>query len=232
MPKRAFAQANAAMAGAEKSTLVILAIAIGVAAILGFSITKMIVTPVNLLSDRMGKLDQNCLQNLMVGIQEMEQGDLTVEVVALAQPIEVSSKDEIGEMSTVFNSMIMKARATITAYEAMRESLTDIVRNIQSSASLVTSTSEDLSVNAQAVSEAAMSIAMNVEQVAHATEETAQSSQQSAQANEKLALTATEVANAMENLDSAIHEVKNGSEGQAKAAKEALDNVQNGLKSV
>jgi methyl-accepting chemotaxis protein len=215
-----------------RNTFIMLLCAIMAAAVCGYAISKMITHPVSQLAARMSQLDDECLNQLMTGLQSMEKGDLTVSAIPTTEPIENPSNDEIGKMSTVFNQMLSKVKATILAYNQTRAGLGEMILSLQGSASLVTYTSEELSNAAQQVSDASESIATSAEQSAKATEEGAQNSEAIAIANDKLAQTATGVSESMQVLESAIDKVRSGSEGQFAAAQEAVANVQIGTEAV
>ena len=79
---------------------------------------------VTMLKQRLQSLDEHCLNDLVAGLRAMGEGDLTVEVAAVTTPIEdARAGGEIGELVTLFNSMLAKAQAALEAYDAVRREL-------------------------------------------------------------------------------------------------------------
>lgn len=216
----------------KQRATVIAVVAIFLASIFGVVLSRMIITPIRALSERLSSLNANGLTNMTTGLQAMENGDLTFDFQGKTKPIENPSNDEIGKMCTIFNQMIDKVYSMIDSYNASRRSLSSLIQNIQRSASEVESTSTQLASAASETGNATSSIAGTAQQVSSATEEAARSSQQIAQGSEQLATTATEAAAAMEKLNNAISAVTEGSAKQAKAADEAASNVKSGISAV
>jgi methyl-accepting chemotaxis protein len=219
-------------ASSKGTTYVSIALAIAFASIFGVFITRTITTPVSELSSRLTCLNDNCLQNLMLGLQAVEKGDLTQGSVVVTKPAPEPSEDEIGQMTKVFNQMLAKMQATIQAYNATRAGLTDIVRNLQNNAGSVAEAGNQLSAAAEHVSQASLEISQNATQVSGATEESARSSSQVAGGSEQLATTATSVAEAVKQLDAAVTAVTAGTEMQRDAAQNASSGVLEGIRAV
>ena len=69
-------------------------------------------------------LHDNCLTNLAGGLRAVNGGDLTVEVTPVTSPVTARSDDEtVQGLVDLFNSMLDKAQAALTDYNAMREQL-------------------------------------------------------------------------------------------------------------
>lgn len=56
----------------------------------------------------------------------MSKGGLDSKVIKSTQPIVINSKDELGEMAKVFNSMLSKAHVGIDAYEIVRGKINEL----------------------------------------------------------------------------------------------------------
>jgi len=225
-------QSQEVVAASKKHAITLAVIAIILASLFGIVLSRMIIRPIRALSERLESLNAEGLTNMTAGLQALENGDLTYEVVANTKPVEDPSKDEIGQMCGVFNLMLDKVYAMIASYNASRTSLSELIRKVQLNASDVESTSTQLATAAAETGQATSSIASTAQQVSKATEEAARSSQQIAQGSEQLAATATEAAAAMEKLSKAIAAVTDGSRKQAEAAEEAASNVKSGILAV
>ena len=76
------------------------------------------------LVDRLNSLDGKCLNDLVKGLDLAAAGDYTVAVVPVTTPIGLVADDpKMGELVTVFNSMLGKAQAALEGYNRLREEL-------------------------------------------------------------------------------------------------------------
>ena len=76
------------------------------------------------LKSRLRSLHDNCLTNLVSGLDAMQAGDLTVRVDPVTAPITTTAADpETAELIDLFNSMLAKAQAALEGYNAVREQL-------------------------------------------------------------------------------------------------------------
>jgi methyl-accepting chemotaxis protein len=76
------------------------------------------------LKTRLRSLHDNCLTNLVAGLDAMRDGDLTVAVDPVTSPITQTASDpETAELIELFNSMLAKAQAALEGYNAVREEL-------------------------------------------------------------------------------------------------------------
>ena len=75
------------------------------------------------LRQRLLSLDQNCLTDLLGGLDAMQEGDLTVEVLPQTQPLELTGDPDVDGLIEVFNSMLTRAQRALAGYNAVREEL-------------------------------------------------------------------------------------------------------------
>jgi methyl-accepting chemotaxis protein len=76
------------------------------------------------LKDRLRSLHDNCLTDLLAGLDAMGQGDLTVEVLPATTSIDPATvSDDAREIVELFNGMLEKAQAALAGYNAVREHL-------------------------------------------------------------------------------------------------------------
>ena len=74
------------------------------------------------LTQRLTSLHENCLTNLVGGLDAMREGDLTVRVEPVTTPIEARSDDPaLQGLVDLFNSMLNKAQAALEGYNDVRE---------------------------------------------------------------------------------------------------------------
>ena len=96
---------------------VALVLAIGIA----FAITRRIAGSLHRVQAGMTSLAEHCLADTEAALGAMaNEGDLSVEVVPVTEPVDVAGTDELARLSSTFNGMLTKAQSTIEAYNAMR----------------------------------------------------------------------------------------------------------------
>ena len=119
-------------------------LAIAAAAALAVWVTRSVVRPVKALGERMTTLDEQDLTELSVALGKVADGDLTYGVAPVTTPIEVTSTDELGRLSTTFNGMLDKARHSIESYGAMQAELTAALAEVAEGAGTVASASQEM----------------------------------------------------------------------------------------
>lgn len=170
-----------------QSTTIWLSIAaVVVSLIVGFFIANMIVNP---------------LQTLVARVRKVAAGDLTGDAV------DVKSKDEIGELTAVFNDMQRNIRGLISQAAHMSEQ--------------VAATAEQLSASSQETSAATNEIAVTIQEVSSASEHAASRAKESTQSalevndSVKTIVEATKRADAV--ADEAVQEALGGEEAIERA---------------
>ena len=74
--------------------------------------------------DRLESLDEHCLTDLEGGLRAMAEGDLTREVRAVTEPIELVPDDPfVSELVGLFDRMLTRVQASLASYEALRADL-------------------------------------------------------------------------------------------------------------
>ncbi|MCK6552367.1 MCP four helix bundle domain-containing protein, partial [Myxococcota bacterium] len=115
---------------AERATTLAIALLAGVM-ILGIGIAvvnaRSMSSQVRAVAARAEQLRSNCIADLGRGIEAMSHGDVGVDVVPTTEPLDVLSRDELGQLSETLNQTIAQTRATIDAYAACRRSITALV---------------------------------------------------------------------------------------------------------
>ena len=108
---------NAAAASSRASNgrtvmLILAALALLIAAIISFSISRDVSVRVKRLLDGIVDLDAHCLAELEEGLEAIARGDLTREVTPRVSEIPSTRQDEIGQLTTTFNAMVEKTEAS------------------------------------------------------------------------------------------------------------------------
>src|SRR4051812_4421101 len=130
----AAAKAKAHADSARRNILVAALIPLLLAAALAVFVTRSVTRPVAALGVRLRSLDENCLAGLTGGLEAVAKGDLTHEVVPVTTPIEVSSTDELGRLSTTFNEALNKTQRSVVAYNEMRAELGSLIGKVSATA--------------------------------------------------------------------------------------------------
>lgn len=176
--------------------LLILGITLGIAIVLGVTINYIF-----------AKSLSNPLKRLSDHVKRVAAGDLTVE------PIMIHNKDEIGELNTHFNKMVVD--------------LKDLVTQVSDSTQHVAATAEELHASTEQTSKA-------TEQIAASTQELASGSERQQASTEQTAEVVTEITKGIEHIatsvqtasDSVAHSSDSANSGN-KVVAEALSSMKN-----
>ena len=111
-------------------------------------------------------LDTGGLSELESGLRSLGCGDLTVPASAAGTPLAVHSQDEIGQLTTTYNSMLGRARAAVESYDVARAALSGIVTEIREVAGSVATASSEVAATSGEAERAVSEIAQAVSEVA------------------------------------------------------------------
>ncbi|MCX6170187.1 MAG: methyl-accepting chemotaxis protein [Ignavibacteriales bacterium] len=116
---------------ASRTMIIFMVVGVLLAVIIGWLLAGYFSKAVNKVKDRMKQLESVCITNLGNGLMGMSKGNLSLKVEKATNNLEVKTKDEIGEMTEVFNSMLSKAQAGIDAYEGVRAKINMLTAELQ-----------------------------------------------------------------------------------------------------
>jgi len=205
------ASAHSAYTTARTIVIAVIVLAVIGAAVLGFLLAKSITTPLNELVKRLKSLQEHCIADLSAGMKAIAGGNLTVDVTPVTAKIDKYPNDEVGTAAAATNDIIDNMVATIGNYNNTRHSLSDLMRQIQSSAEQVNTAQRELSQSADQAAQATQQIAQTTNQVAEGTNQTAKSVQ--------------DVSASMNQLDSAIAQVADGAEQTSRSVRDVNASV-------
>jgi methyl-accepting chemotaxis protein len=184
-------------ATAELSTKILLG-AIVTAIILGaaiaFFISQGITAAVAQISATARQIAREDLPSFVTAARAMAAGDLTQSVVVRAERVQVSSKDELGEMAADFNHMIGSLQEAGAAFGEMSAGLRELVAQVQTSANNLAETSEQLGTAAGQTGAAVQRVTSAIQNVAQGAQEQSGAAQETNQAVAKLGNAISEVA--------------------------------------
>ncbi|MCS6775603.1 MAG: methyl-accepting chemotaxis protein, partial [Chloroherpetonaceae bacterium] len=215
--KNALQESEAIFTATRRNLIVLslLVVAIGLGA--GFLIARQITRPLQLLVQRMESLANVCLTGLQDGLKALAAGDFTFPVVPKTQPLPVTSRDETGKLSEIFNRALERAQSSVASYNQARHSLSQLITTVAESAGQVLASAQALSVSCEKADGVSTSIARSIQEVAQSAEQSATTSQEMARGSEQQAQAATEAAQAMEHLRTAVTRVQQGTQQQQQA---------------
>ena len=130
-------------------------------------------------------------------------GDLTRKLQLESLDVRVTSRDEVGDMASAFNTMSGQLALVAGAFDRMTASLRDSISSVASSAQNVGEASEQLSDASQQAGSATQQISSTIQQVAAGNQDQARS--------------VNEVTQAMGQLRRAIEQIASGAEEQSRA---------------
>jgi methyl-accepting chemotaxis protein len=165
------------------------------------------------LSAGMESLTSNCLARLQSAMQAMNDGNLTVDVVADENSIETDPGKELGQLAEVFNSMLRQTQDAVANYNGMRSKITAMLNEISlNSESLTVASSQMASTSEEAgraiaeIAQAVGAVAQGAEDQVRSVEETRRLTDQLAESSRVSAEIADETAAAAEEARSLARE--------------------------
>jgi methyl-accepting chemotaxis protein len=206
-------QTKAEVSSSTRLIWIVALLALAVAAGIAVLITRSVTRPVSGLVQRLRSLNDHCLTDLGTGLQAVAAGDLTVDAQPVTTPLEVDSRDELGQLAETFNGMLARAQGGITAYNDMRAQLGELIGNVSQSAETVSAASQQMASTSdeagRAVGEIANAVgdvAQGAERQVRMVENTRTAVQEAARAAGQSAQTAAETAQAAEEARDAARE--------------------------
>ncbi|NUT56236.1 MAG: methyl-accepting chemotaxis protein [Thermoleophilia bacterium] len=161
---------NADIAGKYRSsravTLVVLLLALVAGAGLAFLVARGIKTGVSQLLARFRRLHEEDLTALGEGLGAVAQGDLTVAVDPVTEPIGTYGFDEIGDLSRTFDAMLEQIHGGLESYNEMRRELGVVMSEVARGAGTVSSASVQMASTSDETGRAVGEIASAVGDVA------------------------------------------------------------------
>ena len=94
---------------------------------LGIFMSRLIVRPIQQAAGRVEKLRSLCVTNLGAGIDAAAHGDLGYQIATGTEPLDIQSKDEIGQLAATFNQMLSQVKAMVGGFEQMRGTLNEVI---------------------------------------------------------------------------------------------------------
>lgn len=93
----------------------------------GLTAERRLTTRVRAVRDRVVRLGNGGIEELRVAMQAMAEGDLTPALTAPPRPLEVTSSDEVGQLTASLNDIIDQTTSTALAFEEARTTLKRLI---------------------------------------------------------------------------------------------------------
>ena len=180
------------------------------------------------LSGRLNRLADRCIQSLEDTVGAMKSGDLTMRIVADTTPIPNPSNDEIGAAVKTFNRMLATTQSAIGSLNETLDIWSGLILDVRSNATEVSSVGQNLSKSSTCSAQTATEMANEIEQVSMAGEQTAMTATTVASGSDRLATSASQATAALAKLQIAIDSIKTSSAKQTEANARAKQVVETG----
>ncbi|WP_027008094.1 methyl-accepting chemotaxis protein [Conexibacter woesei] len=120
--------------------------------------------------DRVASVRDHGVQGLRGAIGAMADGDLTHEVSLPTQPIDRIASDELGEVAGAINTIIDEMGGTVDSYNKTRESLVELLGEVDRTAGILSSSSQQMASTSEEAGRAVGEIAGAVGEIAAGSE--------------------------------------------------------------
>lgn len=160
-----------------RSELILLGVTLA-AAILGmaagFLLTRPIVRAAQAIAGVSEQLAARDLVALEQALQRLAQGDLTADFAVDAQPIPVSSRDELGRAAQAFNRMLERLGQVGAAFGQTIAGLNQLVAQVRDAVAAVNQAGDQSLQLAGQISSATQAVAQTIQDVAHGSAQQAE----------------------------------------------------------
>jgi methyl-accepting chemotaxis protein len=163
-------QIDDSKSSSRTAIIVLLLLAVAIGAALSIVLARGLKRSVNDVLDRVASVRDHGVQGLRGAIGAMAEGDLTHEVQLPTQPIERIASDELGEVAGAVNNIIDEMGSTVDSYNKTRESLVDLLGEVDRTASMLSSSSQQMASTSEEAGRAVGEIAGAVGEIAAGSE--------------------------------------------------------------
>jgi methyl-accepting chemotaxis protein len=218
-------EGNATAGSSERLLIVVLAVALLFAAALAVLVTRSVTGPVGALGSRLRSLDDHDLAALTAALEAVREGDLTHEVESVTEPVDVTSRDELGRLSETFNGMLGKTHRSVAAYNEMRAQLGTLIGEVSASAGTVSSASQQMASTSEEAGRAVGEIASAVSDVAQGAERQVRMVETTREAVQEAATAASRSADTARDTSEAAEQAREVAREGVGAAQQASDAI-------
>jgi methyl-accepting chemotaxis protein len=216
-------------------SLVILLVVSLLMSVVGIMIARSITRPIVKVKDALSEIAHRDLTGLLAVVQQVAEGDLTAAYQMKVDPIEIATRDEIGELADSCNIMIARLRETGDHFQGMTQSLDQMVTEVKARAQDLMLESDEMSGFAQQTSTAINQISAVINQLAEGASLQANTAQQTTGAVEQMrhgisgvAQQSNQQAGAVDHLAELSQDIQSAVHRIARQSREGADEASNG----
>ncbi|MEO8540841.1 MAG: methyl-accepting chemotaxis protein [bacterium] len=158
-----------------------------VAVAIGFLIARQIKRPIVAVAVSLSRLQGEDVTSLQKGIAAMSNGDLSIALSPVTEPIPNVARDEVGVAAQTVNLVIAQIAETMNAYNQSRESLGTLIGEVQEKAESLTVSADTLRGSSDHMASATSQISNAIDEVTRSAVNLAGLSQDSAREIERVA---------------------------------------------
>jgi methyl-accepting chemotaxis protein len=123
----ATAEASAAVMSGLRFVLGCTAVALLLAVVAAWAITRSITRPLATLAERAERLRAVCITGLGEASEGLRRGDLTVALGSTTQPLAIDGDDEVAALGRTVNGIIAQTEGTVRAFGAARDAVAGVL---------------------------------------------------------------------------------------------------------
>jgi methyl-accepting chemotaxis protein len=177
------------------------------------------------LTERLERLEANCLAELEQGLTAMTRGDLTREATPTTTPLPATAGADLGRLAEIFNAMLARAQTSVEAYGAMRAKVATMLREIAVSSASVSAASQQMASTSEETDRAIGEIATTFGEVAQGAERQVRSVAQARQLTEEVATASRVGAENAQGTEAAAQQARAVAEEGAEAVARATEAI-------
>jgi len=233
-------------ANSNLTLIIVTLLGLVIAIVLGRISTLSITRPLALVQQASQQIARSDLDALSKKFQSLAKGDLTRSFYLSTQPVQINTRDEIGELGGAFNEMIARLQEMGQSFSVMVSSLRTLVSDLSQNASSLSAASGTLALAAaeaehttRQISATMAQVAMGINQQADSISKTAASVEQMGRAIDGVASGAQEQSQAVARaatmttqITAAIQNVSESAQTGAKGAAQAAETARSGARTV
>ncbi len=217
------AQLEADSAGANRTALILLLVALVTGVGVALWITRGITRGVNDIVDRLNVLRDRDTMDLRAGLEKVAAGDLSTEVVSATPRIERWTNDEIGDVAQAVNEIRDNTLASVEAYNTTRLALSSMIGEVGKTATALSSSSQEMASTSEEAGRAVGEIANAVGEVAHGAQRQVEAVESAKGMTEDMAQATQASAGNAQETASAAAQAREVAQAGVRAAGEATE---------
>jgi methyl-accepting chemotaxis protein len=208
--------------------IVLAAIAVALASLIGAFITFGIKRDVKPVLDQLENLNEHCASDIRDALERLAEGDLTLELEPSTDPIERVGRDELGQITAAVNGIRERLLASVDAYNKTRVGLQGMIGSVAETATTVVSSSDEMAFTSEEGGKSNGEIARAVNEIAEGAERQAKMIDDAKSSVEDVVLAATSASgDARATVEAAVatRGVARAGVGAAQQASEVMASV-------